>query len=433
MEAVIGRAWQLAGVVETEESSLASVARQTEAPDVLEGLELLIDKSLLRQEEQHDGQPRYVMLETIHEYALEQLEASGEAELIRRCHAEHFLALAEAAEAQFWGPHFSIWTERLRLEIDNVRAALEWCAAAKVEPSMRTDPSPEPTLLGLGLAGALCRFWDVLGHMSEGRERLTTLLALAPERTAVRAKALNAAGFLAWTQGDIVAARQLLEEGLELAHEHDQPEQVAFAQVFLGCSVRQAGDVNCAIALLEESLPWWDRARSKGGQSLALFWLADVLRTTGHHERARSCLEQGMKLSLELDDRFGTAFQVAALGRLASSQGDHTRATPLLRQALILWRDLGDLRDVGVGLDGLALAAAAQGQLRRAARLFGAASAVRERPGLTGNPIWEDDHARAVEATRAQPRRGRVRGRVGRGACHAARARDRDGAGVCRS
>jgi non-specific serine/threonine protein kinase len=73
----------------------------------------------------------------------------------------------------------------------------------------------------------------------------------------------------------------------------------------------------------------------------------------------------------------------------------------LLRQALILWRDLGDLRDVGVGLDGLALAAAAQGQMRRAARLFGAASAVRERPGLTGNPIWEDDHARAVEATRA--------------------------------
>jgi non-specific serine/threonine protein kinase len=72
----------------------------------------------------------------------------------------------------------------------------------------------------------------------------------------------------------------------------------------------------------------------------------------------------------------------------------------LLRQALILWRDLGDLRDVGVGLDGLALAAAAQGQARRAALLFGAATAVRERPGLTANPIWEDDHARAVEATR---------------------------------
>ena len=75
--------------------------------------------------------------------------------------------------------------------------------------------------------------------------------------------------------------------------------------------------------------------------------------------------------------------------------------TPLLRQALILWRDLADLRDVGVGLDGLALAAAAQGQMRRAARLFGAATAVRERPGLIGNPIREDDHARAVEATRS--------------------------------
>jgi DNA-binding CsgD family transcriptional regulator len=125
-----------------------------------------------------------------------------------------------------------------------------------------------------------------------------------------------------------------------------------------------------------------------------------VLRSVGSHARAQACLEQGLALSQELDDRFGTAFQVAALGRLASSQGDHARATPLLRQALILWRDLGDLRDVGVGLDGLALAAAAQGQGRRAAQLFGAASAVRERPGLTENPIWGDDHARAVEATR---------------------------------
>ena len=267
-------------------------------------------------------------------------------------------------------------------------------------PDVRTGPTPEPAHVGLGLAGALCRFWDVLGRISEGRERLATLLALAPERTALRAKALNAAGFLAWTQGDTAAARPLLEEGLGLAHEHDQPEQVAFALVFLGCSLRQAGDLYRALTLLEESLPWWDRARSKGGRSLALFWLADVLRAAGDHERARSCLEQGLELSVELDDRFGTAFQVAALGRLASSQGDHAHATPLLRQALILWRDLGDLRDVGVGLDGLALAAAAQGQVRRAARLFGAATAVRERPDLTRNPIWEDDHARAVEATR---------------------------------
>ena len=369
--------------------------------DVLAVLELLIDKSLLRQEEQLDGEPRFLMLETIREYALEQLEASGEADLVRRRHAEHFLALAEAAETQFWGPHLSLWTERLRLEIDNVRAALEWSVAAQAGPDARTGPAPEPALLGLGLAGALCRYWDVFGRMSEGRERLATLLALAPAPAAVRAKALNAAGFLAWTQDDIVAARPLLEEGLGLAREHDQPEQVAFALVFLGCSLRQAGEVDRAIALLEESLPWWDRARSKGGRSLALFWLADVLRTVGGHERARSCLEEGLKLSLELDDRFGTAFQVAALGRLASSQGDHARAAPLLRQALILWRDLGDLRDVGVGLDGLALAAAAQGQLGRAARLFGAATAVRERPGLTANPIWEDDHARAVDATRA--------------------------------
>lgn len=143
------------------------------------------------------------------------------------------------------------------------------------------------------------------------------------------------------------------------------------------------------------------RYRAARYRRLALFWLAEVLRATNDYARAQACLEEGRQLSQKLDDGFGMAFQVAALGRLASSQGDHARAIPLLRQALTLWRDLGDLRDVAVGLDGLALAATAQRNARTAARLFGAAAAVRERPDLTRNPIWEDDHARAVEATRA--------------------------------
>jgi len=173
--------------------------------EAFEGVSSLLDKSLLRQEEGPGGQPRFVMLETIHEFAREKLGESAEAEQIKRVHAQYFLTLAEEAYPELKGSHQLEWLERLEAEHDNMRAALSWALERKeAEVSLR-------------LGGALWWFWSVRGYYSEGRRWLEEALAIdghvSPE---VRAMALAGAGALASEQGDLDRAQEAYEEGLEL-------------------------------------------------------------------------------------------------------------------------------------------------------------------------------------------------------------------------
>jgi predicted ATPase len=126
------------------------------ALDALEGVESLVEKSLLRQEEGSGETPRFVMLETVHEYAREKLQESGEVEEVKIHHAEYFLALAEEGESGLRGPEAATWLERLEAEHDNLRAALSWVLAQ------------EEVELGLRLAGALWRFWHLQGAQVAG-------------------------------------------------------------------------------------------------------------------------------------------------------------------------------------------------------------------------------------------------------------------------
>src|SRR5215210_2798582 len=159
--------------------------------DAFEGVSSLLDKSLLRQEEGPEGDPRFVMLETIHEYAREKLQESGEAEEIGRAHAEYFLAMAEEAEPELTGSDQVEWMERLEAEHDNLRAALS------------RSLEGEDHELGLRLGGALSWFWLVRGFWSEGRRWLEEELAgNAGDRAEARAKALRVLARLALEQGD---------------------------------------------------------------------------------------------------------------------------------------------------------------------------------------------------------------------------------------
>src|SRR5918993_70569 len=175
--------------------------------DVFDGASSLLDKSLLRQEEGAGGEPRFVMLETIHEFANVKLEGSGEAEAVRRAHAEYFLALAEEAEPMLWGAEDAAWLDRLEPEHDNVRAALAW-AIERGEAE-----------LGLRLAGALRPFWYARGHFDEGKRWLEAVLAKGREGTpvAARTKALEGLSWLADAQGDLDRAEAAAEEGLQLS------------------------------------------------------------------------------------------------------------------------------------------------------------------------------------------------------------------------
>ncbi|HYN87466.1 MAG TPA: hypothetical protein VER55_02990, partial [Ardenticatenaceae bacterium] len=181
VEAVAGD-WR----VEIGDSSRASSNLQSPI-SILDGLASLVDKSLVRQEEQADGEPRFVMLKTIHEYALECLEASGEAATLRRAHAEYYVALAEEAEAQLTGPDQARWLERLETEHGNLH------------PLKRGAEESREAAHGLRLAAALWRFWYIRGHASVGRERLRRAISLAGNSAAtpVWVQALMRAGVLA--------------------------------------------------------------------------------------------------------------------------------------------------------------------------------------------------------------------------------------------
>jgi predicted ATPase/class 3 adenylate cyclase len=193
--------------------------------DVFDGVESLLEKSLLRQEEGPDGEPRFVMLETIHEFARERLEEGGEAEEVKRAHAEFFLALAEETEPELRGPRQFSWFERLETEHDNLRAALSW--------SLETGNAE----LRLRIGGALRWFWNVRGYAGEGWRWVAAGLSggeAAP--AAVRAEALLGLGDLAQRQGDYERATEDLEASLALCREAGDRSGEARAQCGAGRS-----------------------------------------------------------------------------------------------------------------------------------------------------------------------------------------------------
>ncbi len=383
--------------------------------DVLEGLSSLLDKSLLRQEEMVEEEPRFVMLETIREYARERLELSGEAEEIRRLHAEYFLALAEQGASEQQGPEEAAWLERLDLEHDNMRAALSW---------MLESEEAEP---GLRLSGALWQFWDMRGYYGEGRRWLEEALAKDGRASVARAKALEGVGWLADLQGDIDRAVAAAEEGLSVSARVKVESSVTASLLrILGSAAYVSGDHERAARLYEESLALSREARDERGIASSLLQLGNVSSDLGDHEEAKTFYEEGLALSRQLDDKALLASALISVGAEFLLQGDHERgamlneeaaelyrergnrghlqyaldnlgwaalmrgdqrqAEVLHRESLALSRQLGDKLVAAEALEGLACSASARGEAERVARLFGAAEAQREAVGYRQEP-----------------------------------------------
>ena len=165
----------------------------------------LVDKSLIQEREQSDGEPRYSLLETIREYGLDRLGASGEEADVRRHHAAYYLALAEQADVGLHGAEQHSWTARLETEHDNMREALRWSQATEGESER-----------GLRLASALAGFWEVRGHLTEGRRWLETALAQSEKASPeVQARAMTGTAMVAYRQGDLGRSRELLGGGCQ--------------------------------------------------------------------------------------------------------------------------------------------------------------------------------------------------------------------------
>ncbi|HEX9438940.1 MAG TPA: tetratricopeptide repeat protein [Roseiflexaceae bacterium] len=445
-----GTTLEAATAVMSSDLHNSELITQNSELDILDGLASLLDKSLLRRGAGVEDEPRFLMLETIREYALERLVIFGEAAVLRRRHAEYYLALASAAEPELTGSQQAAWLDRLEREHDNLRAALSWaleCGAWE---------------LAARLGGALWRFWYMHGHLSEGRRWLETILdfrlqlldsesetldqsqiqKLNSSKMPLRAKALLGAGAFAWAQGDYARATRFYEASLALYRELGDVMGVADSLNNLGVTVGEQGDNARATTLFEESLALrrergdtgrianslnnlaniafdqgaYERARTLYEESLALLRelgnqqgiamaltnLGGVLSHQGDYARAQELHEERLALFQQLADQSGSANALSNLGRVAYYRGDYVRATTYFTKSLELFRELKDRRGIAECLERLAGVAGARGQAQRAARLCGAAECLHEAINAPVAPADRLYYERIVADVRAQ-------------------------------
>lgn len=398
---------------------------------ILDGLQSLLDKSMVRQDKGADGEFRFTMLETIRAYALERLAESGEAERLRRRHAAYYLALAEAAEPRLTGSEQATWFDRVEAEHDNLRAALGWLLEQGTGEA------------GARLTAALWRFWYARGYLSEGRRWLEAALG---ERNAtpddLRAKVLYAAGVLAYAQGDYAAGGALQEESLTLRRALGDKAGIAQALNGLGVLAHEQGNHERAVRLLEESLALqrelgdrrsvaisvnnlgtlayaqgdYERAETFYSESLELHRelgnkqniagtlgnLGLVALYQGNYSEAKAFSEESLALFTELGDRHDVASTVNNLGLVTLHQGDYAQAKTFFEESLTLHWELGDKRGLAYCLEGVAGLAWVQGQPVRAARLCGAAAVLRESIGAPLPPAERARHDCTVATASAQ-------------------------------
>ena len=304
----------------------------------------LVDNSLVRQCEGAEGEPRFGMLETIREYAIEQLDRE------RRARRDARDGTPSATSSSPRPPSRSsraqsqaFWLERLDEENDNIRAALAWSFESRqVE-------------LGLRLAGALVRFWSTRGLMREGRGRLADALDAAGGSVAPAslAKAYFAAGFAAVGQGDFLQARTDFELSLEHARKAADEKAEGSALAQLAWLAMASGD-DRARELAESSAELAEHAGDKLTASGAVTTLADLAVADGKGEEAIQLYERGLGLRRALGDQRLVANSLVGLGRAQMLQGDYPRATALLEEALTLARRVKDTWVASVALGNLA-------------------------------------------------------------------------------
>ncbi len=335
---------------------------------ILNLLSLLVDKSLVVVGNQQGLESRNYLPETIREYARERLLASGEQTQLQMRHAHYFLSLAEHAYIELWGASQSLWLTRLENEHDNLRAALRW---SQVEVERTGGKNEDAADVGIRLAGALMRFWEVHGHFSEGRQWLERALragAGVPARE--RANALYGAGNLARQQGDYARAVELHEQSIALWQQLGDKQGVARSLDILGEIARNKGDYPRAVALHEESLALRRQIGDSSGIADTLSRLGRVAIEEGDYWHATAHYEESLRIWRETGDELGMALAINNLGLVAYRQSDLAHALTLHTESLALYRELGDKRGMAYALHHLGNVLKSQSEYDRAAQHY---------------------------------------------------------------
>jgi predicted ATPase/DNA-binding CsgD family transcriptional regulator len=298
--------------------------------ELLETLSALVDKSLVEQDPSARG-VRFRMLETIREFALEQLDVAGDREDARGRHARFFLERAEGLDPGFSGPARRDALDQLEAEHDNIRSALSrFLATGTAESALR-------------LAGALCEFWALRGHWTEGRTWvLRALEASDALPLAARARAFRALALLAWILDDLPEAEARANEALAGFAAAQGSLGVASALRILAHVARERGEYERAARCLREGLQLYSEAGHRWGIAVSLSSLALVMLAEDRPDVATEQLEESLSLYRESDDPWGVAVCLSEMGRAAYQQGRYPEAADLLDRSLAQFRELGD-------------------------------------------------------------------------------------------
>jgi len=381
---------------------------------VLDGVVSLTEKSVLQQREQPDGEPRFVMLETIREYATERLEASREARTARKAHAAYFIVRAEEGQGVRTPAEFEAWLDACDVEHDNLRAALDWLIATRsAEWAARMERS-------------LFRFWDSRELFTEARPYLESLLELSADlgRPAERALLLRHAGSLVGgdsqelliealvicrelgdrlgeagtlndlgvnrrVRGLLAEARPFLEQCVRLCRELGLTEQTAGALGNLASVLHGLGETNHARSLAEEALGMFRALGDRSSEGWALGHLADMARSSGDGQAARARYLEALDAFEAAKDDWGLARTFTDLGHLALDRGDLSDAARSLGRAVELVREVGHRQGTVRVCEAVARLTAVAGLPEETVTLASFAEALRGRIGRSVQGVGE--------------------------------------------
>lgn len=398
------------GAEAEEARDAAGEAPRNAQADMLEGLASLMDKNLVTQAEDlggesEHGEPRFLMLETIHQYAREKLLESGEADTLRRKHALYFMTLAEEAEPYLRGSRQVEWLDRVEAEHDNFRAALDWARKESLESAADTESAEaalrsdeaevqplQPIDIGLRLVGALWSPWRMRSRYTEGRQLVRSILNLeatkggTAARERARAKALFGEAMLANRQEDNQTAQARAEEALAIYRELGDKQGIATTLTLLVVYVHgeeQLSLLEESRALFEDAGDKWGLARvlyqfgrvpyvqgdfhsaqhfllqclalaeQVGDPSLSILPLMDIGNTytaLGDYDTASQYWERSLARCRQVKDRWATAVALVNLVNIAWMQGDATSMRPLAEEALFISREVGNVLHTALSL-----------------------------------------------------------------------------------
>jgi predicted ATPase/DNA-binding CsgD family transcriptional regulator len=359
--------------------------------DLLDGLNSLIDKSLVLAAEGQEGTPRFRMLETVRDYVWTQLE-SEEARQTQKRHRDWFLQLAERGGKGMQTADSQRWFPRLREEEDNLNAALDWCL-----------DDAEGAEVGLQFASVLCDYWLVRGTFRRGCAWLAAFLIRTEEaKNSMRALALASAGMLAKLERDFEAVSHLCGEALDIACALGDRGVEAFALHFLAHVAQERADYVESKKLYERSILLFQEDGNRWGEGEAKNCLGDMQREVGDLANAEIMLGQSLALRRSFNNRRGVCATLSNLGHVLVRLQKAQAADACFRESLELNQTLGHPQSICLCVNGFAGIAVVQNELERAAQFLGAVDNFRSATHFTFESPDQVDYEWIVAQTKAQ-------------------------------